>query len=318
MAPGDSFGPRSLLRGPFTQAIVSPASVTKNIVIAVDATQRSLDALALGKLLTNATTAPIRLVSVFPYDPLRDPEGDELIRVRGEARAILLDLAGEAGLNVTDAEVIASNWAARELQHVTEEEATAIIAVGSTGRGPIGRLLPGAIGERLLAGSASPVAIAPRGYAERPATRLQLVGVAFDGSHESHHALEAGRLIAGSAGASLRVITVFHPATFGAIATMRTGGASVNELARGELRRALDAAVAEEVEGVEIDGRFLEGKPGDVLAKESAELDLLVTGSRGYGPRAAVLLGSTTHTLMRTAACPGLITPREVGLDLGR
>lgn len=292
--------------------------MTKNIVIAVDATQRSLDALALGKLLADATRAPVRVVSVFPYDPLGDPEGDDLARVRAEAHAILLELAGDVALHVADAEVIASNWATRELQHVSEEEATAIIAVGSTGRGPVGRLLPGAVGERLLAGSAAPVAIAPRGYAERPAAQLQLIGVAFDASRESHQALDAGRLIARSAGARLRVVTVFHAATFGAIATMRIGGASVNELARGELRRAFDAAVTEGVEGVKIDGRFLEGPPGDVLTEESAELDLLVTGSRGYGPRAAVLLGSTTHTLMRTAACPVLITPREVGLDLGQ
>ena len=113
------------------------------------------------------------------------------------------------------------------------------------------------------------------------------------------------------------MITIVNPATFGAITTLHTGGASVNELARGELRRSFDAAVAAKVDGVETDGRFLEGSPGEVLATESAELDLLVTGSRGYGPRAAVLLGSTTHTLMRTAACPGLITPREVSLDLG-
>jgi nucleotide-binding universal stress UspA family protein len=284
----------------------------------VDATQRSLDALALGKLLADATSAPVRLVSVFPYDPLRDPEGEELARVRAEARTVLLELSGEAALDVTQADVVASNWAARELQHVTEEETTGLIVVGSTGRGPIGRLLPGAVGERLFAGSASPVAIAPRGYAERPAADLQRIGVAFDGSPEAHQALEAGHLVARSAGAQLRVITVFHPATFGALATLPTGGVSVNELARGELRRALEAAVAEEVEGVETDGRFLEGSPGDVLAEESTELDLLVTGSRGYGPRAAVLLGTTTHTLTRTAECPGLITPREVRFDLGR
>jgi nucleotide-binding universal stress UspA family protein len=48
----------------------------------------------------------------------------------------------------------------------------------------------------------------------------------------------------------------------------------------------------------------------------SADLDLLVTGSRGYGPRAAVLLGSTTHALMRTATCPGLVLPRGLSLDL--
>ena len=290
--------------------------MTKQIVTAVDATQRSLDALALGKLIGDATSAPVRLVTVFPYDPLRDPEGDALTRVRAEARAILLELAAEVALDVADAEVIAANLAARELQHVSEEEPTAMIVVGSTGRGPVGRLLPGAVGERLLTGSAAPVGIAPRGYAERPAARLQLIGVAFDGSSESRHALDTGRLLARLAGAQLRVITVFHRTSFGTIATMRSGGASVNELARGELRQAFDEVVAEEADGVGTEGRFLEGPPGEVLAEESAELDLLVTGSRGYGPRAAVLLGGTTHTLMRAAACPGLITPRAVTLDL--
>ena len=292
--------------------------MTKRIVIAVDATQRSLDALALGKLLADATSAPVGLVTVFPYDPLRDRSEEELTRVRAEARAILVELADQVALEGSDAEVIAGNRPARELQHLSERDATGVIVVGSTGRGRVGRVVPGSVGERLLTGSAAPVAIAPRGYAERPAAKVEIIGVAFDGSDESRHALEAGRLLARAAGARLRVITVFHPASFGAIATLPTGGASVNELARSELRRALDAALAEEVEGVETEGRLLEGSPGDLLAAESAELDLLVTGSRGYGPRAAVLLGGTTHTLMRTAACPGLITPRAVSLDLAQ
>ena len=65
-----------------------------------------------------------------------------------------------------------------------------------------------------------------------------------------------------------------------------------------------------------MEGRFLEGAAGELLAKESAELDLMVTGSRGYGPHAAVLLGSVTHTLMREAQCPVLVLPRGIGLDL--
>jgi nucleotide-binding universal stress UspA family protein len=292
--------------------------VKKRIVIAVDATQRSLDALALGKLLADATTAPVGLVSVFPYDPLVDPEGEGLTGVRADARDLLLELANEAGLDVADAEVIASNRAARELQHVTERETTGIIVVGSTGRGSVGRLFPGSVGQRLLTGSASPVAIAPRDYAEHPAARLELIGVAFDDSPESHHALEAGRLLARSAGAQLRVIAAFQPQAFGAMGTFASGGASVNDQMRRELQRALDEALSEEADGGGTEGRFLEGSAGEVLAKESADLDLLVTGSRGYGPRAAVLLGSTTHALMRSAACPALITPRQVTLDLGQ
>jgi nucleotide-binding universal stress UspA family protein len=94
------------------------------------------------------------------------------------------------------------------------------------------------------------------------------------------------------------------------VATGRTGGASVNSLLRAELRNAFDEALADLSDLPAIDGRFLEGITAELLGDETAELDLIVTGSRRYGPWAAVLLGGTTHALMRRAACPGLVVPR--------
>jgi nucleotide-binding universal stress UspA family protein len=47
------------------------------------------------------------------------------------------------------------------------------------------------------------------------------------------------------------------------------------------------------------------------------ELDLLVTGSRGYGPVRAVVLGGVTGRLVREAACPLVIVPRGVECPLG-
>jgi nucleotide-binding universal stress UspA family protein len=285
------------------------------IVIAVDASERSLDALALGRLVADSTSAPVLLMSVFPYDPLADPADDSYIRAREEARSILVELGEEAGLAAPDAQVIAGNFAARELQRVSEQQATGVIVLGSTHRGPVGRLLPGGVGERLLTGAACPIAIAPRGYADGPPARLRRIGVAFDGSDESRQALSAAYELARSSGAKLRVISVFERLTFGTLATGRTGGASINERMQAEQREALAEVAAGQPEE-EIEGRLIEGSPGDVLAEESTDLDLLVTGSRGYGPRAAVLLGTTTHTLMRKAACPGLILPRGTSLKL--
>ena len=290
--------------------------MSRKLLIAVDATERSRDPVALGKVLAEATSAPAVLVSVFPYHPLADPGGDELSSVRDEGRGILLELAAEADLDVADARVIAGNLSARALQGVTEEDDVALIVVGSTSRGSLGRLMPGGVGERLLAGAACPVTIAPRGYADRPAERLERVGVAFDGSQEARLALAAGVLLARSSGAELRVMSAFEPAAFGAMATLGTHGASVNEQVRSERRRELDEVVAELPAEVRADARFLDGAPGEVLAAESGDLDLLVTGSRGYGPRAAVLLGSTTHALSRAAACPMLVLPRGLALDL--
>jgi nucleotide-binding universal stress UspA family protein len=281
----------------------------KHIIAGVDATERTLDALELAKLLSQATGAPVDLVSVFPYLPLADPSGEELTRVREEARTILRELANTSGLEAADVEVVPGHAPAQALQRLSEQEDTGLLVVGSTHRGAIGRVLPGAVGERLLTGAACPVALAPRGYAEEPPTRLLRVGVAYDGSEEADGALELARVLVRAAAADLRIISVFEPMTFGAIATGRTGGASVNELLRAELRSALDEAIAGASGAGAPEGRFLEGSAAELLAAESAELDLLVTGSRRYGPRMAVLLGGTTHALMRSAACPLLVVP---------
>jgi nucleotide-binding universal stress UspA family protein len=45
-------------------------------------------------------------------------------------------------------------------------------------------------------------------------------------------------------------------------------------------------------------------------ARASADLDLLVVGSRGYGPLRAVLLGSVSTPVVRSAQSPLVVLPR--------
>ena len=40
------------------------------------------------------------------------------------------------------------------------------------------------------------------------------------------------------------------------------------------------------------------------------DLDLLVVGSRSYGPLGAVLLGAVTRRLIHLAECPVMVVPR--------
>jgi nucleotide-binding universal stress UspA family protein len=54
----------------------------------------------------------------------------------------------------------------------------------------------------------------------------------------------------------------------------------------------------------------LEGDPMRALAAASRELDLLIAGSRSYGPLGAVLLGAVTRRLVTSAACPLMLVPR--------
>ena len=290
--------------------------MAKNIVIAVDAKQRTLDALALGHRLADATGAPAVLVTVFAYHPLDDADSPELISLRADARDTLLELADAEGLDVADAEVIAGNFAARELQRVTERPDTGIIVVGSTTRGPVGRLLVGGVGERLLAGGACPVAVAPRGFGDRPAAGVQCIGVGLDGSQEARLALDAAVALAQTCGARIRVITVFQRLAFGGGTTTALPGASANDVMRNELRAIHDQAIADMPGDIETESRFVEGSADDVLVTQSEELDLLVVGSRGYGPLGAVLLGSASTALARTASCPIIVLARETRFDL--
>jgi nucleotide-binding universal stress UspA family protein len=57
------------------------------------------------------------------------------------------------------------------------------------------------------------------------------------------------------------------------------------------------------------------GNPATILAAASAHFDLLVCGSRGYGPMRSVILGSLSRELTRSAACPLLVVPRPPAKD---
>jgi nucleotide-binding universal stress UspA family protein len=175
--------------------------------------------------------------------------------------------------------------------------------------------VPGSTGERLLHGSPCPVAIVPRGYAE--AGPIRTVGVGFDGSEESEVALAAAHQVAKRFGASLHVIRVYDATRFGAPALMTIPGeVAFHEDYEKQQREGLDEAVAVLPVEVHVETVFIAGAPGPELAAQTEHVDLMVVGSRGYGPRAAVLLGGVSHTVIRKAHCPVIVLPRgSYGLE---
>ena len=114
--------------------------------------------------------------------------------------------------------------------------------------------------------------------------------------------------------AHLLTLAVHAPVAFGGVST---GGAfghrSANDALCAALVEQLSEAVAALGDGSKVSGRVLEGDAVSELAKASAALDLLVLGSRGYGPIRTVLLGSVSRALVRTAACPVVVLPRGAG-----
>ena len=119
-----------------------------------------------------------------------------------------------------------------------------------------------------------------------------------------------------SCGARIRVITVFARLAFGGKPPGALPGASANEVMRSELRAIHDEAITSVPAGLETESHFVDGSADEVLIAASADVDLLIVGSRGYGPVGAVLLGSASTALARAASCPILVTPRERPFDL--
>jgi nucleotide-binding universal stress UspA family protein len=205
--------------------------------------------------------------------------------------------------------VVSARSPAAGLSQFAEREHAAVIVVGPSRRAGLGRVRPGSVGERLLSGASSPVGVAPRGYAQAERS-LGVIGCAFDGSPESHLAVAWASDLASASESRLVIVSVHSPLVFGHIPAGFPSPESVNQVLRRELRqeqRQVIAAIDQQVEGV-----FTDGDAAEALEKASQDVDLLVLGSRGYGPLQATVLGSVSQQVLRNAACPVVVTPRGV------
>jgi nucleotide-binding universal stress UspA family protein len=200
----------------------------------------------------------------------------------------------------------------RALHTLARDEEAGLIVVGSTARGSAGRVLPGSTAERLLHGAPCPVALATHGYVRAP---VQTIAVGFVDSPEGQAALASAHLLATRAGAKLRVIAALHPSGgLDAVKAQGTPPPRAHAL-EGRHRAAVEAALKRALEalapGVEVELEIHVEDPADVLLRVSAHVDLLVCGSRGYGPLRSVLLGGVSRRVVDGAQCPVLVLPRE-------
>lgn len=209
-----------------------------------------------------------------------------------------------------DLQVVTRASAARGLQEVAEDTGADLIVLGSSHRGKLGRMLAGGTAESLLRGAPCAVAVAPRGFGSDGVPELRKIGVGYDGSPEAALALEAATDLARENGAELRVITIVTPPAIPPVGTTYSIGEAELGLLEEAAQQRLQEAIDRVGPGISVDGVCRMGGPLAALEEEAESLDLLVVGSRGYGPVRRALLGSVSQALMRSVACPMLVTPR--------
>lgn len=288
------------------------------IIAAVDPLRDDVAPAALGLLLARLTSAPLVLATAYPVDVYVDslyPEYSRDSRRRAEdamrrTRALVEQTPGTP-VPVTTTVTPAAGFPARALHDLAAREEAAMIVIGSSERGLVGRVLPGAVTDRLLHGAPCPVAVAPVGFSvDDAAAGVRLIGAAFTDSHDGYAALAKACMLARSARGLVRVLTVaepLHPLLTGSLDAMALADVRDRRdiAAESTLRRGLDAVPV----GASAGGEILSGDAADALAAASADFGLLVCGSRGYGPVKTLLLGGTSHALVRKAASPVLVVP---------
>jgi nucleotide-binding universal stress UspA family protein len=285
----------------------------RKIIVGVDGSDGSRDAIALASRLARLTGSVLMLADVFPYDgsPHRALDREFEAYLRDEAKQVLerLRTTIDGSLSVETC-MVPHPSPPHGLHALAELEEAGLIVVGSTHTGRAGRVLPGSTAERLLHGAPCPVAVAPKGYAGEPGREPQAIGCGYDGSESSQHALTAARPLAEATGVELRLIRAFQPPAYDIppYSSAMDVSRSYNLLLKDRAADELDKAV-EQLAG-EAKGHFEVGDPANVLAEASKDLDMLFVGSRGYGPLHSVIVGGVAGRVVREAACPVIVFPR--------
>jgi nucleotide-binding universal stress UspA family protein len=280
----------------------------RKILVGYDDSDQAKDALALGKRLADATGAELVIAGVFVVHPMWHGGIDPTIRDEEVIFARKLEAAAKSV--DAAAEPVPSTSPARGLHEIAEETNADLIVVGSTHRGRIGRVVAGSVGVALLHGSPCAVAIAPRGYREH-ANEISAIAAGFDGSAESGLALMAASELAAATGAKLKLISVAEPPVIGTGKGGTGGWDALKDAIEERTRDQLAEARQTVPDGIEVETTLIGGDPVEALisAAETSG-NILVVGSRAYGPLRRVLLGSVSTSLVRSAPCPLIVTPR--------
>jgi nucleotide-binding universal stress UspA family protein len=276
--------------------------VFENVLVGVEGRSYGRDAVALAAQL-KAPAGKLTLVHVRGSE-LRALQAVNPGSVQAEREASLELLERERADTQVEVElvsVVASSPGAG-LHRQAEELGADLLVVGSCSHSTLGRVMLGDDTRAALNGAPCAVAVATRGYGAHP-TPVARLGVAYNDSPESRHALAVAEQLAAATRATVSALEVVSIPSyaFGGVMSPTMGDTIDVMLAEANERMG-------KLPGVE--GHAVYGLPGEELAAFGKDVDLLVVGSRGYGPVKRLVLGSTADFLERHARCSLLVLPR--------
>lgn len=284
------------------------------VVVGVDGSRRSLDAVKAAAAEAVLRHRPLRVVHAFVWPTLgiaASPglAGSSLQAFRDQAAAILdeaLQLAEKVAPDTSITAQIVNGGPGQVLRD--ESRRAALLVLGDRGLGGFSELLIGSVAEQAATHAACPILVV-RG--DRRPDGPVVVGV--DGSAVSVRALDFAVEQAALRGAEL---VALHVWTGNSTTDLNDTLPMSYEFWSGDqeeervLAEAL-AGLAQQYPDVPIHREVVRGSARRVLVERSRRAQLIVVGSHGHGGVAGLLLGSVSQHLIHHAACPAVVVRPE-------
>jgi nucleotide-binding universal stress UspA family protein len=289
--------------------------MASRVVIGYDGSEASEDAVAFGLTWCRSTGDVPIVATVYPEEhPFGvgrvDVEWATYVREQAE---IIQD---KARATVGDAALyrnVASTSAAHGLADLADDVEAAMVIVGTTTEETgLTRALLGTSTERLLHGATVPVTVVPPGWRQSAPDRISSIGVAYVDTRDGREALRRAVRVALRIPARLTLYSVLGQSSERySYLVGRTDEQAFVDKARDSYGKAMEYAAAGVPPEQEPRTVILEGAVVESLAALGPDdVDVLICGSRGYGPVRRVLLGGVSSPLIRRAQLPVIVVPR--------
>ena len=290
----------------------------ERIVLATDCSPEAEGAEVYACALAELWGAALTVVNVLEFPPGLNPEYPvnrvyltEMMKQATRALAELKVRTEGRGISVRTR--IATGIPSQEVLTAAEAEDADLLVVGTLGKTGLKHVLLGSTAERVIRASPCPVLAVRAEWSEgeagskpRPAT-LDRILVPVDFSDCSLDALEYAAVVAQRAKASITLLHVLEPVSYGLDFTLTIPGS----------RERKKEAVAERLAGVvaalknmHVEAEYVVrgGLPNDSIleAVRTTAADIIVMGTHGRRGLSHALYGSVAEFVLRKSRCPVL------------
>ena len=290
-------------------------SRVKRILFATDFSACAHHAEAYAALLAERYGAALDVLHVIELNPGLDPEFPvnalylKALQAQADSHfALTLERLRQRNLAVTEHRAV--GMPSVQIASIASKYGSDLVVVGTHGRSRLEHILLGSTAERVVTMAPCPVLTVRLAASVPPASPLiNIAGilVPIDFSDCSLDALEYAIEVAKQFSASLRILHVLEPASYGIDFT--TSDSAERERMRERVHSNMERLSATiRATGLTVDTAQRGGIPWEsiLLTAQETMSDLIVMGTHGRRGISHILKGSVAEAVLRRSACPVL------------